>query len=198
VPLLSDRAGRTSEVVVLPASTEDSTKAAPGLLRIGLLLACGSIAILFGSLVFAYYWRKSAPGVWEQIALPKTLWISTAIILASSVVFEIGRRSYARGEHERANRLIWVTGIMGLAFLAAQAKAWLALIDAGVYLVQNPYSSFFYLFTGLHAAHLVGGLVGLSVVIFGKHRRREVVDVAAYYWHFLGLLWIALFFVVSH
>lgn len=198
MPLLSDRAGRTSEVVVLPASTEDPAKAAPGLLRIGLLLACGSIAILFGSLVFAYYWRKTEPGVWDQVALPNTLWISTAIILASSVVFEIARRAYARGKHEQAERLFMLTGAMGLAFLGAQAKAWVALIDAGVYLVQNPYSSFFYLFTGLHAAHLVGGLAGLALVIFGKKRRRELVDVAAYYWHFLGALWIALFFVVSH
>ena len=198
MPLLSDRAGRTSEVVVLPASTEDSTKAAPGLLRIGLLLACGSIAILFGSLVFAYYWRKTEPGVWDQIALPKTLWISTTIILASSVVFEVARRAYARGEHERAQRLFIATGAMGFGFLISQAKAWLDLIHAGVYLVQNPYSSFFYLFTGLHAAHLAGGLAGLGVVMFGKRRRRELVDVAAYYWHFLGLLWIALFFVVSH
>ena len=196
--MLSDRAGRTSEVVVLPASTEDSTKAAPGLLRIGLLLACGSIAILFGSLVFAYYWRKTEPGVWDQIALPKTLWISTTIILASSVVFEVARRAYARGEHERAQRLFIATGAMGFGFLISQAKAWLDLIHAGVYLVQNPYSSFFYLFTGLHAAHLAGGLAGLGVVMFGKRRRRELVDVAAYYWHFLGLLWIALFFVVSH
>jgi cytochrome c oxidase subunit III len=198
VPLLSDRAGRTSEVVVLPASTEDPTKAAPGLLRVGLLLACGSIAILFGSLVFAYYWRKTEPGVWDQVALPNTLWISTTIILSSSVVFEIARRAYARGEHERANRLFWITGALGLTFLGSQAKAWLDLIAAGVYLVQNPYSSFFYLFTGLHAAHLVGGLAGLGLVVFGKKRRRELVDVATYYWHFLGLLWIALFFVVSH
>lgn len=198
VPLVSDRAGKTSEVVVLPASTEDPKKAAPGLLRVGLLLACGSIAILFGSLVFAYYWRKTEPGIWDQVALPGTLWISTAIILASSVVFEIARRAYARGERESAQRLFIVTGFMGLAFLGAQAKAWVELIKAGVYLVQNPYSSFFYLFTGLHAAHLAGGLAGLGLVMFGNNRRRELVDVAAYYWHFLGLLWIALFFVVSH
>lgn len=198
MPLLSDRAGRTSEVVVLPASTEDAAKAAPGLLRLGLLLACGSIAILFGSLVFAYYWRKTEPGVWEQVALPGTLWISTGIILASSIVFEIGRRMYLRGEHDRATRFFWITGAMGLAFLGAQARAWLELIRAGVYLQQNPYSSFFYLFTGLHAAHLIGGLAGLGLVILGRKRRRELVDVAAYYWHFLGLLWIALFFVVTH
>jgi cytochrome c oxidase subunit 3 len=164
----------------------------------GLFLACGSMAVLFGSLVFAYYWRKWSPGVWDQVALPGTLWVSTAIILASSVVFEAGRRAYRRGLHHLAWRLIMVTGVLGLAFLASQVTAWLALIAGGAYLEQNPYSGFFYLFTALHAAHLVGGLGSLAFVTLSRGRRRELVDAAAYYWHFLGLLWIALFFVLSH
>jgi cytochrome c oxidase subunit 3 len=198
MPLLSDRAGKTAEVVVLPASTEDSGKAAPGLVRMGLFLACGSMAVLFGSLVFAYYWRKAAPGVWDQVALPGMLWVSTAIILASSVAFEAARRVYGRGLHQLASRLILITAVLGLAFLGSQVTAWLALIDRGAYLQQNPYSAFFYLFTALHAAHLVGGLGALGFVTLSRGRRREIVDAAAYYWHFLGLLWIALFFVLSH
>ena len=196
--LLSDRAGKTSEVVVLPASTEDPDKAPAGMVKMGLFLACFSMAILFGSTVVAYYWRKTEPGVWEQAALPGALWISTAIILSSSVVFEIGRRAYARGMHGQAARLIWVTGAMGVAFLVSQVTAWLELISRGVYLQQNPYSGFFYLFTALHAAHLLGGLGGLAYVMLSKTRRREVVDAAAFYWHFLGVLWIALFFVLAH
>ena len=196
--LLSDRAGKTSEVVVLPASTEDPAKAPPGLVKMGLWLACGSMAVLFGSLVIAYYWRKTEPGVWEQAPLPNALWVSTAIILASSVVFEIGRRAYGRGEHAMAARLIWLTGGMGVAFLGSQVTAWLALIDRGAYLAQNPYSGFFYLFTALHAAHLLGGLGALAFVMRSRSRRREVVDAAAFYWHFLGVLWIALFFVLTH
>jgi cytochrome c oxidase subunit 3 len=87
---------------------------------------------------------------------------------------------------------------MGLAFLASQVSAWLELIDRGAYLQQNPYSGFFYLFTALHAAHLVGGLGALAFVMLSKGRRREVVDAATFYWHFLGVLWIALFFVLTH
>jgi cytochrome c oxidase subunit 3 len=198
VPLLSDRAGKTSHVVVLPASTEDPRKAAPGLLRIGLLLACGSMAFLFGSLVVAYYWRKTEPGVWDQGPAPFALWVSTAIILTSSGVFEAGRRRFAHGEHDRAQSLFIATGLLGMAFLGSQATAWLELVRAGVYLTQNPYSGFFYLFTGLHAAHLIGGLAAIGLVMFSSRRRRELVDVATYYWHFLGVLWIALFFVVTH
>ena len=66
----------------------------------------------------------------------------------------------------------------------------------GAFLAKNPHSSFFYLFTGLHAAHLIGGLVVLFVVVLGKSKRRELVDVATQYWHFLGVLWIALFWVL--
>jgi cytochrome c oxidase subunit III len=70
------------------------------------------------------------------------------------------------------------------------------LVAQGAYLSQNPHSSFFYLFTGLHAAHLLGGLVALFVVVLGKSKRRELVDVVCYYWHFLGILWLALFAVL--
>ena len=71
----------------------------------------------------------------------------------------------------------------------------LNLVHRGYYLAQNPYSSFFYMFTGLHAAHLIGGLIALFIVVLGRPRR-ETVDTVAYYWHFLGMLWIALFVIL--
>lgn len=195
--LLSDRASRTSEVVVLPASTEDPTKPPPGLYRLGVLLACSAMTTFFGALVIAYYWRKASPGVWDQVALPGTLWISTAILAASSVTFEFARRLYRRGAHALSAKLLLITFCLGSAFLVAQWTAWRALIALGVYMEQNPYSSFFYIFTGLHAAHLLGGLIALAIVVFGRDPRREIIDSAAYYWHFLLLLWIVLFVVLS-
>ena len=195
--LLSDRAGRTAEVVVLPASTEDASKSPPGLYRLGVLLVCGAVTTFFAALVIAYYWRKASPGVWDQIALPRTLWISTAIIAASSLTFETARRAYRRGLHALSARLILITGCLGAAFLVAQFTAWRALVAQGAYMTRNPYSSFFYIFTGLHAAHLLGGLVALGVLIFGRDPRREIIDAAAYYWHFLLALWIVLFLVLS-
>ncbi len=67
---------------------------------------------------------------------------------------------------------------------------------AGAYIAQNPHSSFFYLFTGLHALHLVGGLVAVLVLLLRKNPRRELVDMVTYYWHFLGVLWLVLFGVL--
>lgn len=195
--LLSDRAGKTSRVVVLPASLEDPSKSPPGLYRVGLLIACGSILAFFSALVVAFYWRSRTPPFWAPIELPRTLWLSTAIILTSSVTFEAARRAYRRGLHLAAARLLVATACLGAAFLASQLAAWQNLVHRGYYLAQNPYSSFFYMFTGLHAAHLIGGLVALFIVVLGRATRRETVDVVAYYWHFLGLLWVALFTILT-
>ncbi len=86
-----------------------------------------------------------------------------------------------------------MTACIGTAFLASQLTAWRELVRSGAFLFQNPHSSFFYLFTGLHALHLIGGLVALLVVLLRRSPRRELVDVVTYYWHFLGVLWIVLF-----
>jgi len=195
--LLSDRAGKTSQVVVLPASLEDPSKSPPGLYRLGLLITCASILAFFTALVVAFYWRSRTPPFWAPIALPHTLWLSTAIILVSSVTFEAARRTYRRGLHLVAARLLVVTACLGAAFLASQLAAWRDLVHRGYYLAQNPYSSFFYMFTGLHAAHLIGGLIALFVVVLGRSTRRETVDAVAFYWHFLGVLWIALFVILE-
>ena len=194
--LLSDRAGKTSRVVVLPASLEDPSNSPPGTYRLGLLLACGSILAFFAALVVAFYWRSRTPPFWSPVALPHTLWLSTAIIITSSGSFEAARRAYRRGLHAAAARLSIVTACLGVAFLASQMAAWRNLVQRGFYMAQNPYSSFFYMFTGLHAAHLIGGLIALFVVVLGRTTKRESVDVVAFYWHFLGVLWIALFVIL--
>lgn len=194
--LVSDRAERTAGVTVLPSSLEDSRKAPPGLYRIGLLSICGSIFAFFTALIIAYVWRSGAAPFWDPIMLPSTLWLSTVIILASSVVFEMGRRRFGRGQYRDASRLFLLTGCLGAAFLASQLTAWRQLVHAGAFLSQNPHSSFFYLFTGLHALHLVGGLIALLVLLLRKNPRRELVDMDTYYWHFLGVLWLILFGVL--
>src|SRR5580658_177191 len=96
--LLSDRARKTAQVVVMPASLEDRTKPPAGLYRLGLLLTCAWILTFFGALVVAFFWRAKTMEFWEPIPLPMTLWVSTGIMVASSVVFEKARRLYRQGE----------------------------------------------------------------------------------------------------
>jgi cytochrome c oxidase subunit III len=194
--LLSDRAGNTDQVVLLPSALEDPSKSPPGLYRVGLLTACISISTFFIALVIAYYWRKMTPPFWEPVPIPKTLRVSTILILISSATFETARQLFRRGHRRIASHFFLATASLGAAFLASQLTAWRSLIMHGAFLKKNPHSSFFYLFTGLHAAHLIGGLVLLFVVVLGTSKRRELVDVATQYWHFLGVLWIALYCVL--
>jgi cytochrome c oxidase subunit 3 len=194
--LLSDRAGNTDQVVVLPSALEDPSKSPPGLYRVGLLTACISISAFFIALVIAYYWRKMTPPFWDPVPVPKTLRLSTILILISSATFETARQLFRRGRYRLASHFLLVTASLGAAFLASQLTAWRSLVMHGAFLARNPHSSFFYLFTGLHAAHLIGGLVLLFIVVLGASKRRELVDVATQYWHFLGVLWLALYWVL--
>jgi cytochrome c oxidase subunit 3 len=191
--IVSDRAEKTDQVVVLPASIEDANRPVPGLYRIGMFLACASIFAFFVALMLVYILRAQTQDHWEPIALPPILWWSTGLIVASSVPFEVGRRVFRRGLRQMASRLMLLTLVMGCAFVGCQVAAWRELVAQGAYLMGNPHSSFFYIFTGLHAAHLLGGIIGLFVVLLKRIKRRETIDVVAYYWHFLGALWIALF-----
>jgi cytochrome c oxidase subunit 3 len=194
--IVSDRADNTDQVVVLPSALENPANSPPGLYRVGLLTACISISAFFISLVIAYYWRKRTPPFWDPVPIPSTLRLSTILILISSATFEAARRLFRRGEWRMASHFLLATASLGTAFLASQLTAWRSLMLHGAFLSKNPHSSFFYLFTGLHAAHLIGGLVILFVVVLGKSKRRELVDVATQYWHFLGVLWIALYWVL--
>ena len=194
--ILSDRAGNTDQVVVLPSALEDPNKKPPGLYRVGLFTACVSITAFFIALVIAYYWRKHTPPFWEPVPIPATLRLSTILILAGSATFEAARQLFRRGQWRIASHFLLVTASLGAAFLASQLTAWRSLVMHGAFMQRNPHSSFFYIFTGLHAAHLLGGLVLLFVVVLGKSKRRELVDVATNYWHYLGVLWLVLYWVL--
>jgi cytochrome c oxidase subunit 3 len=88
---------------------------------------------------------------------------------------------------------------LGLLFVVAQYAAWLQLRSQGLYLATNPNSSFFYVFTAVHAVHVSGGLGGLVRVVHKLHKsvlRRSTLDATSYYWHFMGVLWLYLFLLL--
>jgi cytochrome c oxidase subunit 3 len=148
---------------------------------------------------------------WTPVPLPTVLFlINTCVLLLSSVTIEFARRQLARQvalepvqsipgvSLGTESRFPWLglTIILGLGFLAGQWLAWRELAARGFYVATGPSSSFVYLLTGGHAVHLLGGIIallaaGAAVVL---HRplasRRIIVDVTAWYWHFMALLWI--------
>ncbi len=133
--------------------------------------------------------------------------MSTALILSSSATFEVARWALHRGEREVYRLWLVVSLLLGFGFLVSQLLAWRGLVGQGIYLATNPHSSFFYLLTGLHAVHLLGGILGMSYLMLRSGRggsakpgardkeakRRASVDAIGLYWHFMDGLWVYLF-----
>ncbi|HTZ73675.1 MAG TPA: cytochrome c oxidase subunit 3 [Candidatus Aquilonibacter sp.] len=165
----------------------------------GMLVALGGILMFFTALFSAWIVRKglSASQLDVPIALPTALLgLNTAVLLASSATLEIARRKMRAGSIAKFRQWWCVTTALGISFLAGQLAAWRALAVQGLYLASNPDASFFYLFTGAHALHLLGGVVGLLLVAFKPLKQltlRSATRVSAMYWHFLTIVWIAIF-----
>src|SRR6185369_17101654 len=129
--------------------------------RIGMWVGLASVAMMFTSLSSAYIVRSASSNDWTPLPMPRMLLVSTAVILGSSFTLEAARRKLRSGLNALYQRWLFVTVVLGLAFLAAQLVAWRQLARRGIYLASNPHSSFFYLMTGAHGVHLIGGLLGL-------------------------------------
>ncbi len=151
---------------------------------------------------------------WVPVRLPMLLLgVNTLILLLSSVSMELARRQVMREsllaplanipgiKTDEVTSFPWlsVTAILGIAFLAGQYLAWQALAARGFYLASGPSSQFVYILTGAHAVHLLGGVIALLFALRAawSHQpipsRRIAVDISAWYWHFMGVLWVYIF-----
>jgi cytochrome c oxidase subunit III len=184
---------------------------APPPSRTGIWVLLAAIGMMFAAFTSALIVRKGASMDWEHLELPPILYLNTLLLLVSSVTLEFARRRVAvfmggsrtqeasiqeaRAREERPVRWLYVTLILGLAFVVGQYIAWLQLRVAGFYLATNPNSSFFYVLTAVHAVHVLGGLAGLGNVMHKLNRmtlRRSTLDSFSSYWHFMGILWVYL------
>ena len=163
-----------------------------------LWVGMGSMVMLFAGLTSAYIVRRME-GNWQAFELPPAFYISTAIIILSSVTLNMAL-SYARNNNlTRLNQFLLLTLLLGFAFIVSQFMGYSKLVEQGTYLVGNPSGSFLFVLTGLHIAHLVGGIIALIVVNI-KTRMKKYnsqntlgIELSASYWHFLDILWIYLF-----
>ncbi|HEY0545594.1 MAG TPA: cytochrome c oxidase subunit 3 [Pyrinomonadaceae bacterium] len=174
--------------------------------RTGMWVVLASIMMLFTALSSAYIVRASGANDWTPLDPPRLLWLSTTLILLSSLSFELARKALKRNEQQKYARWLLVTVLLGLGFLGAQFLAWRELVAQGLYLASNPHSSFFYLLTALHGLHLLGGILALDYLLLHAWRRRAPAQIGikravaagavAIYWHFMGALWIYLFLLL--
>ena len=169
--------------------------------RIAVWLLVGAITVLFAAFTSTYLVRRGEAD-WRVGPLPPVLWVTTGILLGSSIALERARRHGRRGAMAGLRTWLTVTTLLGLAFLAGQLLAWRQLVAAGVYLASYPHSSFFYLLTGAHGLHLAGGIGALLYAVrrapaaAAAAEALDVADPVAAYWHFLTGLWIYLFVIL--
>jgi cytochrome c oxidase subunit 3 len=188
--------------------------------RLGLVVALTAVVMMFVSYSSAYVVRQGLPTLdprtgtlvhdWLPLQLPNFLLINTLVLLISTVTMELARRQSAReaaaianasgaaSARPHADGMPWLalTTILGASFLAGQWLVWRELAASGFYVSTSPSSSFFYLLTGMHGIHLLGGILALlaagaaSVVRKSAESRGVMVDVTAWYWHFMAFLWV--------
>jgi cytochrome c oxidase subunit 3 len=162
-----------------------------------IVIAIVSIVMFFMAMASAYIYLRANSSRWVPLHLPWIIWVNTALLLLSSGAMELARRRLALADVAQFRRLWAVATTLGVLFLIGQLVAWRQFVLAGFYVSTNQASSFFYIFTGLHGLHLLGGICALLYVSFRKFEKAKVsrvvaAEVASYYWHFMDGLWVFL------
>jgi cytochrome c oxidase subunit III len=174
----------------------------------GVWVAMFAITMTFAAFTSAMFVRQGSSD-WIHILTPPILFANTFLLLVSSLTLETARRSIARkfdplvataAELRTARIAVALTLLLGLAFVAGQYVAWRQLAAQGLFLATNPNSSFFYVFTGMHALHVLGGITALILLL------RRVLEPGPLspglmtgvtrYWHFMAALWLYLLFII--
>jgi len=168
-------------------------------LKFAMWIAMASISMMFGAFTSAYIVRRAA-GNWLEFDLPNIFFVSTLVLLTSSLTLHTSFKAYVAGQESKYKTLLVVSFVLGVAFLMLQYSGWVDLFSIGIDMKGNPSGSFLYVFTGIHALHIIGGLaamiVGLLVAFTRKFRitekRKINFDLTLQYWHFVDLLWVYL------
>jgi cytochrome c oxidase subunit 3 len=168
-----------------------------------LWVAIGSIIMMFAGLTSAYIVKSNQAG-WQNIEMPTVFWYSTAAILLSSLVIQMALRSFKQRELNRYRLLMAITVFLGLLFVVLQWLGFQQLWNSGVqFKGASGGGQFIYVIAGLHAVHVLGGVIALIVMFikafFGRTKTYSSipVELMTTYWHFVDLLWIylAIFFL---
>ncbi len=171
--------------------------------RVALTFFLVIATVIFSLFMVSYYIRMELPD-WEPLSEPAQLWFNTGLLVASSVFFQWARNIVACGDSKNLYTSFFGAGVLALLFIVAQLVTWNHLQAGGFYLSSNPANAFYYLLTGLHALHLAGGLwvwskSAIRLVSSGEPEDiRLSIELCSVYWHFLLLVWIVMFAVLSN
>lgn len=178
----------------------------PPTAKIGLGVFLAVAGVLFALSISAYSMRLQASD-WWPLPVPRLLWFNTGLLILASAALEWTK---TRSRHADLNGVrfgLIGAGVLTLAFVIGQLVVWRELVGEGYFLASNPANAFFYLMTGLHGLHVLGGLVALARVTFRAFSADEVrgergklrlgLELCAIYWHFLLVVWLVLFALIA-
>lgn len=166
------------------------------------------VMMTFGGMIGAYIViSTNGAAEWRPFELPPQVWLSTFLIVISSVTYQIAKNSLFNRKYDASRWMLIATTVLGAAFISSQILVWLALVRAGFYMTGNPYAGFFYILTAAHAIHVLGGVIALGSVLLRTWNdtrsapelfyRRNLARSVGWYWHFMGVLWIVLFVMLG-
>jgi cytochrome c oxidase subunit III len=185
-----------SRIVTAPGARGASGVSAK---QLAMIVLFGTLSMLFGASVVGYLITRSQNDVWKTASmpgLPVGLLASTILLAALSGAMHVALRAVRQNRFERLQRALTVALLLGLAFVVGQAENWRSMYAAAIATdARTLYAFTFYMLTGLHALHVIGGFVPLLAVL-GKAKRREYsssnhegVKLCLQYWDYLGVIW---------
>ena len=189
----------TSTAIRVPSQAER-----PNMVSIGTIVWLSSELMFFAALFAMYFTLRSVnPELWaEEVELLNLPFASfnTTILVLSSVTCQLGVFAAERGDVKGLRKWFVITFLMGFYFVAGQVYEYAILVHEGLTLSANAYGSAFYLTTGFHGLHVTGGLIAFLFVLARtyatknySHKQATTAIVVSYYWHFVDVVWIALF-----
>lgn len=171
--------------------------------RVGLFAFMAVVTSLFSLFLTAYTMRMHHAVGWCHLTIPGVLWVNTAVLLAASVAMQVASSAANRGKRPLAHGALVAGGALTIGFLGGQLLAWQE-IGPSLYFIQgSPAIAFFYVLTTVHGLHLLGGLYVLGRATLRFAHGAEIIDLrqslalCALYWHFLLLVWLAVFAVLT-
>jgi cytochrome c oxidase subunit III len=179
----------------------------PDMNAVGTIVWLSSELMFFAGLFAMYFTlRATNPEVWAEetqlLNVPFST-TNTVILVLSSVTCQLGVFAAERGDVKMLRRWFTITFVMGAVFIGGQVTEYAELVHEGLTLSSSPYGSVFYLTTGFHGLHVTGGLVAFLFVLARtyaakKFTHKEAISaiVVSYYWHFVDVVWIALFIMI--
>lgn len=171
----------------------------PPMLVAGMVIWLASETMFFGGLFAAYFTQRGAAAGWPppgtELEVARAAAFSV-VLISSSVTMQLGVRALAAGRPEASRRWIVATLVLGAAFLANQGGEWAALTFT---VASHPFGSGFYVITGFHGLHVLGGMAAMMILLARAYRFAlgaadlPSVEAVSAYWHFVDAVWIGVF-----